>query len=122
MSGRALPDPDRHCFPDHRLGMCLNNGYWALEAVGPDGGRTVWLALSGTDADRLPQGCNCHHCAGHEQLGSLPDQWTRKIHDVLSEHRWLPFPTCGRPTASGTPCRIGVPMAGAACHWHGGTR
>ena len=115
---RPPADPDRHCFPDHRLGMRLNNSYWAVEAIGPDGARSVWLVLSGPEADGLPQGCGCRRCAEHEQEGPLPDQWANRIKDVLDKPRWSPIPVCGRPTATGKPCRNGVRQAGDACHWH----
>ena len=49
---RPPADPDRSALPDLHLGVGLDNGYWAAEAIGPElDGQCGWssLALKPTD-------------------------------------------------------------------------
>jgi hypothetical protein len=71
-------------------GVCLHNGYTAVEAVCPDGTVTYWLWDSELGEDSPPH----PGTPRHEQLGPWRPPW-----------RPPPVRNCGRPTATGRPCQ-----------------
>jgi hypothetical protein len=105
---RLYPDDERPIPADP---VCLHNGYVLAWCVEGDGSRWPWLVSTTGDTDPDPAGgCRCGQCVpAHERLGQLP--W-----DV--RERLQGYHRCGRPTASGRPCRQYVSEAGAACHVH----
>jgi hypothetical protein len=84
--------------------------YLAAVAVSPDG--TEHLVLVERDSlgdDDVVYDSNCRN-ARHEGLGKLP----REFRDAV----WGDVLRCGRPTATGKPCRARVAEPGGVCGMH----
>jgi hypothetical protein len=92
--------------------VCLcdagDTDYVATVAVDHEGAETYWLA------HKELLGCDDADCGDenqpHEKLGRLPA--------AVRDRIWGDALRCGRPTASGRPCRIRVTNAGDPCGTH----
>lgn len=103
--------PDDRALPDLYRTVCLPTGVHAAVCITSTGGTALWLiAHHGRIRDEDTVGCACLECAPHEH----PDQ---PVPDVMRARLAAP-PRCGRPTATGEPCRTFVTRPGAACRWH----
>lgn len=98
-------------------------GYVAAVAIAADGSQHLILGEVGCFGDeRVRYDADCTGVE-HEQLGQLPLEFVRRI--TVSQRKFRCSPNtlrCGRPTKSGTPCRIAVMFEGEACAWHRTTK
>lgn len=101
---------------DQARSVCLCDvglpNYLAATAVADDGSEHLLLALH--DGINDHQVVYDHHCrnVAHEQPGRLPGGWRERV--------WGELARCGRPTASGQPCRRMVSTPGESCTQHRG--
>ena len=86
--------------------------YLAATTVSADGTEHFVLALR----DAIDDGKTCYDATcrdvGHEQTGPLTGGWRERV--------WGDLARCGRPTASGQPCRRMVSTPGESCTQHRG--
>jgi hypothetical protein len=86
----------------HTVCLCdVGGGYLAATAVGPDGEAHLILAdrdAIGDEAVRYDATCAA---VAHDQEGPLPIEYLRGLVIASRTPR-----VCGRPTKSGSPCRI----------------
>lgn len=88
-------------------------GYTAAIAIESDGTEHAVLAAEiAIGDDRVRYDATCAAVA-HEQLGPLPPRWFARV-------RLAPL-RCGRPTKTGTPCRVEIAVPGRTCGWHRNT-
>ncbi|WP_139114195.1 MULTISPECIES: hypothetical protein [unclassified Gordonia (in: high G+C Gram-positive bacteria)] len=112
-------DRDRDCDliidPPTEIGLADVglDGYTIAETVDRDGQRQAWIVARHHLAD-VDDHRDVDHGAveapPHERLGPLPDDLRDRVAAVVLR--------CGRPTASGRPCRARVAEPGAACGAH----
>lgn len=107
-----MTDPDRLVLidPDRSAHLCDagSPGFTAAVCVRPDGRDALWLVDRAELSAEHPRHGNGDQ--PHEQLGPLPDRYRLGV-------RCTPI-RCGRPTATGRPCRTPVHRPGDGCHWH----
>lgn len=87
--------------------------YFAAVSVNADGTEALWLVSKDHLGADNPDSGDANQ--PHEQLGPLPQAVRERI-------RAAGRARCGRPTASGRPCRTQVAQAGDGCRHHGGPR
>jgi hypothetical protein len=114
MTGHII-DPDRTaCLCD--LGR---PEYLAATAVAADGSEHLVLARCdalGDENVRYDPTCSA---VRHEQTGPLPPGVQYRVRQVMGPgNDDRDALRCGRPTKSGTRCRIPVHQPGDACVWH----
>jgi hypothetical protein len=97
---------------DHDRTACLCDvgapDYLAAVCVTPDGEDVLWLVCK-TELDAEDPRCGNAN-QRHEQLGRLPQ--------TVRDRIWGDALRCGRPTATGKPCRQRVAEPGRSCGVH----
>ena len=86
--------------------VALSGGFKLAECIDADGEATIWVLSPAVDADPGDAG---PHYAPHEQDGSLPREYRRRLGLV-----------CGAITRSKKPCNTLVKTFGGRCGHHQG--